>query len=232
MAMDQGSMPVLFDRHNIPRPLLHANTLITVSDETKTGGASVCNRLIPELVAIWVAMTEFCTAINAAAQRGGLKITEETFLHQMGSIVYRLLHLRYAVGTLDEAFRIALLSFSSPIFLHWNRLELPDNRFNDNFRQCLVTLNIDDAVGAREDIIWLLMVAGLSMSHEPENLAWLRPLLRANLISHDISTWGSLKDVLSSYMWVGISYDRVGKELFECAMSQLNDDDEFGPVCV
>ena len=78
------------------------------------------------MAAVWAAMSEFYDLSNAAAEEGGAKMAEEAFLHSMGSIMYRLLYQRFETGSLNEAFRLGLLAFSSPIFLHWNKVELPD----------------------------------------------------------------------------------------------------------
>jgi hypothetical protein len=63
-------------------------------------------------------MSGFYNLINAAVEGRGPRVTEGDLVHYMGPILYRLLHLRFPCGTLDEAVRIALVAFSSPIFLH------------------------------------------------------------------------------------------------------------------
>ena len=110
---------------------------------------------------------EFCALINAAAEKGRAKMAEEAFLHSMGSIMHRLLHQRFKISSLDEAFHLCPLAFSSPIFIHWNRTELPIHQFTPAHVEILAGFNLltEPHVTLCERL-WLLMVGALSMSHE------------------------------------------------------------------
>jgi hypothetical protein len=193
-----------------------------VSSELKHVGGEVNSfphTLDPGLAAVWAAMSEFCALVNAAAKNGGAKMAEEAFLHSMGSIMYRLLHQRFETGSRDEAFRWGLLAFSSPIFLHWNRVELPDPQFNAAYREALAGLDTTEANVTPEEHVWLLMAGALSMSHEPDSIAWLKTRLRRNMQLCDVSTWDDMRKVLSSFLWIGLIYDEPGQDIFASILS-------------
>lgn len=223
--MDSGSKPILFTCENIPWCLTPSSSFATTLDQRTCSKISPCygaeagdlvNKLDPELTAVWVAISNFCSQANAAMDNGGPKITEEAFLHSMGSTVYKLLHQRFDLGSLDEAIRLGLLAFSSPIYLHWNRVELPDPRFNLAFRKALsaLILQASGSVTPRE-WIWLYMIAALSMFHEPDSILWLKSLLCINLSLCDVRTWTHLRRLLDSFVWVGMLYDRQGRDIYE-----------------
>lgn len=218
MAVDTGSKPVLFAHDNIPWPLPPTNSIEAASktERTKTFPA----KLDSELAAVWVATSTFCTLVNrtAATPQAKARITEQDFLTNMGAIMYRLLHQRYTPGSLDEAFRLGLLAFSSPIFLNWNRVELPDPRFTSAYRQALAELENTNCNITPQEHLWLLMVAAVSMTHEPAGLAWLAPRLRTAIDMCGMSIWDSLRALLTSFLWVGLVYDHPGKGVFESVL--------------
>ncbi|KAI2610565.1 hypothetical protein GGR54DRAFT_372948 [Hypoxylon sp. NC1633] len=218
LAIDRGSEPLLFAPDNIPWPLMLPSGFTTVPGE-KVPSTQLRNkmtsRLSPDLAAVWAAMSNFCTLINAIAENGGIKMTEEVFLQSLGSIIYRLLYQRFEPGSLDEAFRLGLLAFSSPIFLHWNRVELPDRLFNSTYREALARLDASQGTVEPREHLWLLMVGALSMSHEPDSVAWLKPQLQKTIELCNAFTWDSVRDLLSSLLWVGLVYDSAGRDAFD-----------------
>ena len=227
MAIDTGLQPTLFLPEELPWPLLlfsslkiSSNPIISSPKPLEDGMERLPSMLTSELADIWVAMSNFCTLVNTASEKNGAKITEEMFLHSMGSIMYRLLYQRFEIGSIGEAFRLGLLAFASPIFLHWNRVELSDYRFTSRYKDGVVALNLGDCGVTPEEHLWLLMVAALSMSHESDGLSWLRPRLRETITLCNISTWDAARDLLSSFMWVGLIYDVPGREVFDLVMSQ------------
>ncbi|KAK6383444.1 hypothetical protein LTS17_002736 [Exophiala oligosperma] len=173
------------------------------------------SKLNAQLAAAWVTMSHFCAQVNAAAEDDGPKVTEETFLQNMMAIMYPLLHQHYQIGSLEEAVRLGLLAFSSPLFLHWNRVELPDRRFTSAYREALATMTLVGADIAPRERLWLFMVGALSMSHESESMKWLLPRLRMDIEQCGVSSWSDMQQVLRSFLWVGFVYDVPGKELFE-----------------
>lgn len=195
-----------------------------ISPDCGSDVEDLVSKLNPELAAIWIAIFKFCSQANAAMENGGAKITEETFLHSMGFTVYRLLHQRFDLGSFDEAIRLGLLAFSSPMYLHWNRIELPDPRFNSALRDALTALMLQASGRVTpQERIWLYTVAALSMFHEPDNILWLKPLLRINISLCDIRTWPRMRELLYSFPWVGKLYDQQGKFVYDLTALQGED---------
>jgi hypothetical protein len=225
MAIDSASKPILFAHDNIPWPLMLTSNVPAVSNKDTTSKTSegdkntLSSKLDPCLAVIWAAMSEFCDLINAAAENGEAKITEDAFLHSMGSIMYRLVFQHFELGSLNEAFRLGLLTFASPIFLHWNRVELPDPRFTSAFRTALAGLELADHNVESPEYLWLLMVAAVSMSHEPDHVVWLRPRIQIHSDLGGVFTWDAMRDLLSSFLWVGLIYDKPGHDIFDLMLA-------------
>lgn len=185
-----------------------------VPNQFQSNKNNLLRRLDPELASVWAAMSGFCGLINSAAESGGVKMAEEAFLHSMGSIMYRLLLQRFEIGSLNEAFRLGLLAFSSPIFLHWNRVELPDLQFTSAYRKALCELKVMEANVKPCELLWLLMVGALSMSHEPDGFAWIKSRLQVNMELYGALTWEDMRETLDSFLWIGILYDEPGLDVF------------------
>jgi hypothetical protein len=63
-------------------------------------------------------MERFCWLMNLAAENKQ-RLPPEALLQIMASIMYRLLDMKFEIGSPDEAIRLGLLAFSSNIFLQW-----------------------------------------------------------------------------------------------------------------
>lgn len=214
---------MLFAHNKVPWSLILPSKPTTAQGKEKISSKALLqgglntfpNTLDSELAAVWAALSECCTRLNAAAANGGVKVTQEAYLHSMGAIMYRLLHQRFATGSLDEAFRLGLLAFSSPIFLNWNRAELTDPRFNLAYRKALAGLDtLESHHVASREYIWLLIVAALSMSHEADSMSWLISQLRMNVELCDVHTWDEMQKLLSSILWLDVVYNAPCKDIF------------------
>lgn len=213
--MDSISKPMLFARDEVPWPLAlnkmsghyKTNYLPMLANDLNTE-PSLCS----EFNTLWIAASDFCLSINEAYEEAGDKITKETFVHAMGSIMYRLLHTQYQQGSLEETCRLGLLAFLSPIFLQWTKYELADPRFTSSYRNSLELLHRDNAIQP-PILLWLLVVGALSMSHEPENYAWIRPLLCSHIKLCNIVSWEDMKELLRLSLWVDNLYDEPCESL-------------------
>ena len=232
LAMDTSSKPTLFAHKHIPWPLIFSTKCRAISD--KDLPVSQSERLLnsntyplgldKDLAAAWAAMSHFCAQLNQARENKGAKVTTAAFLHSMGAIMYRLLHQRYHPGSRNEVFRIGLLAFSTPIFLHWNRVELPDPHFTATFRKVLIQYELTKQTLGKQEQLWLLMVAALSMSHEPGSVTWLKPKLKASARWCKVFTWDCLRTILDSILWVPEPYDSAGKDIFESIVPDGEDE--------
>ena len=185
----------------------------------RSDGSSFLNTLDPDLAPIWTTMQDFCALVNAAAEERVPSITEATFIHYMGAVMYRL-HQPFGVGTLDEAVRMALLAFASPVFLNWNRMELPDPRFTANLQQALVALMQSKHDAASQELVWLLTVGAMTVSHEPESFELLQDPLKIYIQTCGLLTWGSMRELLSTFIWIGSVFDRPGQAVFASLLSR------------
>lgn len=233
-AIDNGTTPILFTYDNIPWPLCsHSSDTDPTLHPTQR---SITSKLHPDLAAIWTAMFQFSTLINAASYNAGPSITEEYFLQSMTAILYRLLLRKYPRGSLNEAIRLSLLAFASPVFLHWNRVELAAEYFTFAYRDTLAELDLEANKVEPNELVWLLMVAAVSMSHESHSIAWLTPWLKESLAACKvkrwlspwlreslgtcgIATWEDVKGMLDEVLWIDILFDRLGKNVFNATFS-------------
>ncbi|CAI6341392.1 unnamed protein product [Periconia digitata] len=214
-ANDSMSTPILLTLKNIPWPLRSYD--IPMQQMSLT---ALCQRFDPELAAIWVAMAGFSAQVNAASHDAGPRISEEHFLESMTSIMYRLLLRRYPIGSIDEAFRLGLIAFSSPVFLHWNRVELPDEKFIAAYRHAIMSLRLKSTNIEPHELVWLLMVAAVSKAHELKSLEWLIPWLKIILETCYVQTWYDLKSMLHRVMWIDLVYDSVAQDMFDTVMKR------------
>lgn len=224
-AIDEDSLPLLFPFDNSPWPPSFTSDLQTSSNtaislmQSHTAPTCIPSNLQPGLAGVWTAMAGFCNILSTAAEFKGEKVTEETFLQNIVSIMYRLAHQRFERGSVDEAFRLGLIAFSSPIFLCWNKVELADPRFNSAYRDTLETLELSNTNVSPKERLWLVMVAALSMADEPGGVAWFRSRLRSSIESCDVFTWAGVREVLNSVLWIGLMFDSQAKELCDLALS-------------
>lgn len=164
-----------------------------------------------ELCRAWRVMSDFCSVINFAVD-SSQRISTETFLDTMASVLYRLLKMRFEAGSNNEAIRLGLLAFSSSIFLQWGGLGLSYTHFTAEFRSC-VTGPLSSHISLQL-LIWLLMVGAVSVLDASDDV-WLKPRLRVNLGLCEIDTWSKMQNLMQSFMWIGLVYDRPGKVLFD-----------------
>lgn len=210
ICYENGQKPALFTYEKIPWALLlpphHA---ISNKDPDH-----IESRLDPELSSVWAGMSHFCALMNIAALNPTARVTAETFLHVMGSILYRLLHLRFKENTLDEFIRLGLLAFAAPTFLDWKTVYWLNGHFTLVWRQALETI-LTESTFAPQDRIWLLMMGTLSFAPDLDFLARLIDGLRTLAELCNIPTWADLRELLSSYMWIGTLFDKSGADVFD-----------------
>ena len=157
-------------------------------------------------------MRRFCLLVNLGTQTQRL-IYPEIIDQTMISVIYRLLHMKFAVGSADEAVQLGLAAFTHHIFLQWEDIKLPQYPFLAHYRNCI--LNLDLADGASSSLmLWLLMIGAISM-FDALGEAWLRDSLRVHAHRCQVRTWKGLQEALKSFMWVGLLDDRPGKQVYD-----------------
>jgi len=89
-----------------------------------------------EIAKEWQAMANFCSLVNLAAEARG-RIPWELFLHTMTSVMYRLIHMRFDVGSTNEAIGLCLLTLASHVFLQWKIVRTTYAHLRVSYRSCL-----------------------------------------------------------------------------------------------
>lgn len=168
-----------------------------------------------DLLEIWHTLRGFCNLINDA-HTTGVRISEQRLLDSMTSIMYRLLNLGCMPSQTDEAFRLAMLTFSARPFLQWRKLQIPLIWLVSQYMCSVLQLIQSNTrfIDARA-LYWLSMILRLALPsvdlERPKALdAWLVNIVR----SHQLVSWDQSKDILSSYLWIDITCDLGGRDLF------------------
>ncbi|XXG93831.1 hypothetical protein Hte_000080 [Hypoxylon texense] len=179
--------------------------------------------LDPELARAWEVMKQFSALVNHAAF-ARQKLPKEYLLDTMVSVVYPILHMppgHFEPGSLDEAIRLSLLAYCSSVFLQWAGARLPYMHFPAMYRNCLVNLQLpeldtdSDGSSSSRLLLWLLMVGAVSVFGDCDDV-WLKPWLRVNMELCGVSgSWDATRDVLNSFMWIGLVHDVPGKAVFD-----------------
>lgn len=169
-----------------------------------------------ELARAWKVMSDFCSVINFAAD-SGQRISTETLLDTMASVLYRLLDMCFEAGSSDEAIRLGLLTFSCSVFLQWRYLGMSYPYFTFMVRDCLARLQSSQI--SSQLLLWLLMVGAVSVFDASDD-EWLTPLLLVNIGLCEIDSWSKMQDLMKSFMWIGLVYDKPGKGVFDSTVAR------------
>jgi hypothetical protein len=214
ICYENGDKPALFTDEDVPWPLLLPQDHTTSDKDPE----NIESKLDPKLSAVWAAMSHFCALMDIAARNPAARITEKTFLHVMGSILYRVLHMRFQEDTLDEYIRLGLLSFAAPAFLDWKSIHWLNGHFTLTWRRALGKI-LTQSMLAPQDRIWLLMMGTFTISHDLDFLARLIGELQTLAELCDIHTWNDMKGLLSSYIWIGTLFDKAGTDIFDAVLA-------------
>jgi hypothetical protein len=183
--------------------------------DSKHDSATFVEDIDHELAQAWTIISDFCSVINFAVD-SELRISTETFLDTMASVVYRLLYMHFETGSKDEAIRLGLVAFLCSVFLQWKHLGMSYPHFTSMFRSCLVGIASERVTS--ELMVWLLMVGSVSVFDESDD-GWLKPLLRVNISLCGIDDWNKMQELAKRFMWIGLVYDKPGKMVFESTIA-------------
>lgn len=119
MALWSGSKHMFFNNPLSPEPFLPYPDLTLLLELRKAGPAATgpqhsdsaiffYDELDNDLARAWRAMWDFCSVINFAVD-SRQRITVDTFLDTIASVMYRFLDMRFEASSSDEAIRLGLL---------------------------------------------------------------------------------------------------------------------------
>lgn len=164
------------------------------------------------LAEVWLVMRKFCLLANLGTQTRML-IQPATIYGTMTAVMYRLLRMGFAAGTLDESSRLGLLAFTHHIFLQWQDMRLPFHPFSESYRNHLQVHALGDTIPSRISL-WLLMLGAISLfnvSGEP----WLSDYLLRQAERCGVKSWKDGQEILKSSMWISLLDDKPGKQIFD-----------------
>ncbi|KAI1074918.1 hypothetical protein F5B20DRAFT_573754 [Whalleya microplaca] len=165
-----------------------------------------------DLAEAWFITRKFCLLTNLGTQTKML-MRPATIYGTMTAVMYRLLHMGFAAGSLDETLRLGLLAFTHHIFLQWQDMRLPcHHQFRHIYRNHLQVHPLEDTVPPQL-LMWLLMIGAVSVfgiSEEP----WLGDYLQRHFERCRVNTWKDLQAILKSFMWIPLLDGKHGEEVY------------------
>ncbi|KAI1087099.1 hypothetical protein F5B19DRAFT_90877 [Rostrohypoxylon terebratum] len=220
IALLTNSHPVFYCHTNEPMPDYPDQVISSFSRRASSEEeAQLCQDLDADLAEIWLITRKFCLITNLGTQTG-MRLQPATIYKTMAAVMYRLLHLGFASGSLDETVRLGLLSFTHHIFLQWQDIKLPcHHQFRQIYRTCFQTHPLNTA--PPQLLLWLLMIGAVSlfsMLEEP----WLRERLHAQIERCHVTTWRRLQEMMKSFMWIPLLDEKVGEEIYKSLTSQAS----------
>lgn len=145
------------------------------------------------------------------------KLPKELLVDATASVMYRLMHMSYRYGSLDEYIRLGLLAYSSSIFLQWKDTRMSHPYISTAYRDCLTASHFSDILSDHFQL-WLLMTGAVSIFGEHDD-QWLKPQLLSIINSCSLDSWDQARDILHSIMWIDILHDYLGKRYFDSVVS-------------
>ncbi|OTA61487.1 hypothetical protein K449DRAFT_330998 [Hypoxylon sp. EC38] len=212
VALLNSSKPVFFRQPLEPMVRYPEKLLLASDDKTycSEDNFELMETLDNELARCWQVMRKFCLLVNLGMQTQRL-VRLETTHRTMTALMYRLLHMSFTAGSIDEAIRHGLLAFSYHVFLQWQDIIPPYHQFAAAYKSCI--LGIKNAGGISSQLLlWLLMAGAVSVFNVSDE-SWLRELTKEYSDICQVRTWKEMRDILKSYMWVVTLDEEVGKRI-------------------
>jgi len=119
--------------------------------------------------------------------------------------------MEYPRGTLNEAARLGLLTYSYHLFLQWQNIKLPGQAFQVKFRQCLRDVEGVEGISS-SFMLWLLTVGAVSILDMKIDV-WLQEALRRHACNCKVGSWKEMQDRLRSFMWVRLLDKQQGRKI-------------------
>lgn len=122
-------------------------------------------------------------------------------------------------STVAETIRIGLVCFSASVFLPWRNVGISYPHLASVVRREFAMLSSSSSMFSPQLVIWLLMAGALAVLDESDAF-WLDPLLRETMAVCGISSWSETRDLMGSFMWIGLAHDKIGKRVFDSAFGE------------
>ncbi|KAI0858798.1 hypothetical protein F4860DRAFT_516451 [Xylaria cubensis] len=206
-----GSIPTFFRQPSEAIPA-YPEALLRSPDELSDSldNIELVQKVDHDLIAAWRVMRKFCLLVNVGTQTKQF-IRPETICDTMAAVTYRLLETDFAIGSIDNILRYGLLIFSYHIFLQWSDLKLPYPYLPAGYRTRIESfMSHHDASPQLK--LWLLMIGAISIFDAVED-SWLRGEIQQHVEKCGVRTWKDMRDILKSFMWIGLLDDRAGEDI-------------------
>src|SRR6187402_959289 len=211
IALLNGLSPVFY--HGPEEPVIpYPGQLLSAADDEMYSQDNIVliQQLDDDLVIVCQIVRRFCLMINLGTEAQQF-ITSEIIHETMTSVMYRLLHMRFAAGVIDKAVQLGLLAFSYHLFIQWQDIKLPYQHFPRSYQDCIESLKKIDDVSPRL-MLWLLMTGAISLFNISTE-TWLRECLREYIDRCQVTTWKEMQDILESFMWIALLDKQLGKQI-------------------
>lgn len=210
LAMRTGDRPLFFTRDNISWKPYLAN----VSKSLPPPWQSLVSAPDIRLVNVFLDLREFTTSINLAHQTQR-KIPPSLFQEVLISVQYRLQHLSYAINDKQETLRLAMLAFSTTLFLEAHSAPLYCKSLSCLLREALRVLGQGNDCTELELKLWLFFVGRISILNLPEDQSWLEARVLKINEALGLTTWAEVRSVLKGFLWVDIVHGKAGEMIFK-----------------
>jgi len=162
--------------------------------------------------AAWVALQRLCSLVNLATGTHRMFLIE-ILMDTMAAVMYRLLHMSFLSGSIEEGIRLGLLSLSYYIFLQWQDLGFLSFYFPSSYKTTLSSLK-HGVEFSPAIMLSLLMIGGLSRFTILVDM-WLKNPLQEHLDICHVKSWNELRDSLKSFRWINSLHDKPGKDILD-----------------
>jgi hypothetical protein len=211
IALLNGSRPVFYNQPQ--EPVIPYPALSTIENNMYPPEITwLIQQLDGDLVTACQNMRRFCFLTDLGTQAQQI-ITPEIIHETMTSVMYRLLHMRFAAGVIDEAVHLSVLVFSYHLFIQWRDIKLPYEHLPKIYYDCIQRFRIGNNVSPRL-MLWLLMTGAISLFNV-SNESWLRELLQEYIGRCQVKTWNELQEVLKSFMWISLLDAQMGMQIYD-----------------
>ncbi|KAH9905446.1 hypothetical protein F4778DRAFT_708673 [Xylariomycetidae sp. FL2044] len=164
-----------------------------------------------QLATAWRIVRSFCLLVNLGTQTRRW-VRQDIIRDTTISVTYRLIHMRFAPGSIDETVHYGLLVFSYHVFMQWQHVRLPYTHIPTKLRKIILGNTPAHRIPSPW-ILWLLMVGAVSVFDMSEE-AQLMELMRDHARRCQVKTWKDMQNVLKSFMWVNVFDTQKGEEVF------------------
>lgn len=169
-----------------------------------------------ELAELWDVLHRFCAMVNQASLNRR-KLSDQTLLETMTSVMYRLLHISSTSESIDEVIVLGMMSFCVSVFLTWSHLRMPFEllqRKHVRSIDCLMqTLR---SSSHPETLLWsLLIYVGAFSPLVGVDRLQVRAWLVEVAATCGLTTWSGMRTAMKDFLWIDIVHTSVAQKFAE-----------------